>query len=372
MQIVRALALSIILIAGATATFGGARVDLRPVPAMPAVGYAPNSVVRVDLYVVDTGNPQGDILFRGLFFDFADTSDSVTFPGADGIAGTSDDGQITWRIPNFAGPCGCIVPNVSWVYPLPVPNPALQYVLPNDGEVSPLYFFVKLGADDVVIDVLNADESNPNLGAMATFGFGGPDPITMWRAFTGELSGGRLELFVNDGDVRGIESSNPENEAIDAREPTDISGQMVFGWNVVDVTFNGSVSGVAIEDFYVTHVGDDGSPPSIVNVVMLDSDTARLTLDQPIVPGTWTNILHVASGTNVRLGYLPGDVNRDGHTSPDDILDLIDSLNGVVSRPLWGTDANRSGVAEPSDILRLIDLLNGAGEFDVWNGRALP
>ena len=74
----------------------------------------------------------------------------------------------------------------------------------------------------------------------------------------------------------------------------------------------------------------------------------------------------------IDIGFLPGDVNGDGTSGPVDILDLIDSLNGVVPLPPERTDINRSGVATPVDILRLIDLLNGANSTRPWLGVSLP
>lgn len=364
---------SAVVVMGAVSAWAGARIDLRPTPPMPPGGYAPESVIHVDLVIVDTGNPQGNILFRGLFFDFADTSMRFSFPGPDGLTGSVDDNQISWRMPVLTGPCGCVLPNVAWLYPLPLPNPALQFVLPDDGEVPLLYFNLHVGDRSAILDVMNADEGNPNLGAYALFGFGGAgDPITTWRAFTGELTGGRLEIVVNEGDARRIVSSTPASLSIDARQPSDIAGQNMFGWTSVDLIFDGAVPLISPQEFYVTQQGGGGPPPGILSTLLLNPNQVRVTFDRAITAGAWTRILHIPSGTSVRLGFLPGDVNGNGHTSPDDILALIDSLNGVTIRPSWATDMNRSGVAEPSDILRLIDLLNGAGEFESWNDRSLP
>ncbi len=96
------------------------------------------------------------------------------------------------------------------------------------------------------------------------------------------------------------------------------------------------------------------------------------TLSEPIPPGAWTTVTHVLSGTSIRVGHLPGDVDGNRVSTPTDILQLIDGLNGLIVWPIWSTDINRSGLAEPSDILSVIDLLNGAGVFDPWHGRSLP
>ncbi|MFQ5415073.1 MAG: dockerin type I domain-containing protein [Phycisphaerae bacterium] len=87
----------------------------------------------------------------------------------------------------------------------------------------------------------------------------------------------------------------------------------------------------------------------------------------------WTILTHIPSGTSVRLGYLPADVNGNRASTATDVLALVDGLN-KVGDPLaiYQMDINRSGVANATDILRVIDLLNGAGVYDVWNGATLP
>ena len=87
----------------------------------------------------------------------------------------------------------------------------------------------------------------------------------------------------------------------------------------------------------------------------------------------WTIITHDPSDTSVRIGFLPGDVNNDRLSSPNDVLALIDALNGVVGPlPEHQTDIDRSEQTNPSDVLRVIDLLNGAGVYEVFNGASLP
>lgn len=88
------------------------------------------------------------------------------------------------------------MPRVSWVYPLPTPNPLFQITLPDNGEIQlggiPVDVPSQLPA---IIDVMNADVPNVFYGARVDFGFGGPgDPITTWRAYAGELTGGQLLL----------------------------------------------------------------------------------------------------------------------------------------------------------------------------------
>lgn len=171
-----------------------------------------------------------------------------------------------------------------------------------------------------------------------------------------------------------IVSSDPPSGAIDAGQPTDPSGNNPSGWNSVVLTFSSDASALTINDFTISVEPAGQAPP--LTVVSGSGNTAHLSFyevpGQSIPTGRWTTITHNASGSSVRLGYLPGDVNGDATSSPVDILAIIDNLNGLTTLPSYSTDVDRSGVTNPADILRVIDLLNGAGAYDVWNGVTLP
>lgn len=184
----------------------GARIDLRPTPPVPPGGYQPNSTVRVDAVLVDTGNPQGAIPFRGIFLDFSNSppwtpgAGTLTFPDPDGPGPLVAD-YFNWAFDfTICGLRGCpgALPLVSWVFPNGSPLPGFQAILPNDGELALGYTHVHLGSEGGVLDVMNADAADLNLGASVIFGFGVTpnDPVTTWRAFTGELTSGVLELPV--------------------------------------------------------------------------------------------------------------------------------------------------------------------------------
>lgn len=181
----------------------GLRIDLRPV--QPGNDYDRGQVVDINVFLVDTGNPQGDISFRGVFLDFTDTSPSVTFPDPDG-GGQLGNGQFSWINPFTIGAVFPNLPQTSWVYPLPTPNPLFQIKVPNDGEVQ--IGSLKLRVPDqfgfFVLDALNDDAADPNIGARVDFGFGGPgDPVTTWRAFDGQITGGEFH-FTNTCPEPGI------------------------------------------------------------------------------------------------------------------------------------------------------------------------
>ncbi len=179
--------------------------------------------------------------------------------------------------------------------------------------------------------------------------------------------------FSDPDDPLQVVASDPPDDAIDARQPTDSGGTNPRGWSSVTITLNTEPCNLSTSRFVVTSEGGTLPPPTVVSVQPLGGDAVQLTLDSPIEPGVWTRIDDGITGAGVRLGFLPGDVNGDGTASPVDILFLVDSLNGVgPTLPIWATDIDRSGLAAPADILTLIDLLNGASGFDVWNGVSLP
>lgn len=187
---------------GVSAALAGMRIDLRADPPVPPGGYEPNSIVDLQVYYVDTGNPQGNILFRGLFLDFNDSPPWGGAPGTftylGGGSSPSPGGDLYFGWVNMFG-IGMLppLPNTSWIYPLSTPNPLFQITLPDNGEVYAGHIYINVGTAGGTVDVTNDDVADPNWGARADFGFGGPnDPVTTWRAYTGELTGGVLELPV--------------------------------------------------------------------------------------------------------------------------------------------------------------------------------
>lgn len=187
----------------ATSAFAGFRIDLRPVQAPPSPdGFVAGSIVDVNVFLVDTGNTQGAIQLRGAFLDYSDSAAEFTYPDPDG-AGMLADGDFSWINPFTIGAVFATLPQTSWVYPLPTANPLFQITVPNDGEVQLGTLKVNVGQNDTgvpvirTLDAMNDDVMDPNFGARVDFGFGGAgDPVTTWRAFTGDLTGGTVGLQV--------------------------------------------------------------------------------------------------------------------------------------------------------------------------------
>ena len=170
-----------------------------------------------------------------------------------------------------------------------------------------------------------------------------------------------------------ILDSLPAHRAIDARQHMDSNGFYTFGWQSVDMVFPETVAAtLTVDNFSVTRRGVDADAPSVVDVTPISADTVRVTLDSIIDVGAWTTIAHEYTGI-VRLGFLPADVNGDRTSNPDDVLALLDELDGVGDDlPLSSTDINRSGDLTPTDLLTTLDLLNGADLFARFLDETLP
>lgn len=173
---------------------------------------------------------------------------------------------------------------------------------------------------------------------------------------------------------RGIViGSDPPSGAIDARKPTDRDGTNVHGWQFLDVTMSVYASLQTDGDFVLGLEGGVAGPPAIASVSDLGGERVRVSLQQPIERSAWTTIEHLPSGVEVRLGFLPGDVNANRLFDGNDITALRLALGAfTVTRGQWSMDIDRSGLATGSDLLELVDLYNGAEGYDQFAGRTLP
>jgi subtilisin family serine protease len=170
-----------------------------------------------------------------------------------------------------------------------------------------------------------------------------------------------------------ILSSSPPGGAVDARKPTDPDGTNAYGWQVLDLTFTLYASLQTPADFTVSQAGGVGVAPPVTGVAAVDDRHTTATLDAIIGVRAWTTVQHVLSGTQVRLGYLPANVNGDRISDGNDVTALATALSGGgPSRPIWSLDIDRSEAVTPADILEAVDLLNGAGAYDEFLDATLP
>jgi hypothetical protein len=187
-------------------------------------------------------------------------------------------------------------------------------------------------------------------------------------------TGDRTIVVVDVNAPLSIVEGYPPDGAIDARQPSKPDGSEVTGWDSLAITFNGDTCLMTTEDFEIMTAGRLEPTATLLAVEYIPLRSVRLVLSDPIEPGAWTTVTHLGSGTSLRVGSLPGDVNGDGSVGPADVDELIYHLEGQDADPLapWQCDIDRSGQCTAADLLRLIDLLNGAEAYATWNGVSLP
>jgi len=133
-----------------------------------------------------------------------------------------------------------------------------------------------------------------------------------------------------------VVTSTPTEGSIEGKQPSDPDGGNVTGIQNVVFEFDGDASSLLTTEFSVIIDPENAAPEgrNVVDVIpnVNDDNEVTLVLDAPIPPGAWTTITHDFTGTGVRLGYLPGDVNENGVADAEDITYLIDVLNGLISQ----------------------------------------
>ncbi|MCH7592389.1 MAG: hypothetical protein IH989_06395 [Planctomycetes bacterium] len=169
-----------------------------------------------------------------------------------------------------------------------------------------------------------------------------------------------------------IVESVPPNCAIDPRQPTHLDGSELTAWDTIQLTFESDASRTASEDFAICEPSD-GSPLTIEGFIppSQPGTTVTLRLSDNIPTEQWTCICYLPRGEKVCFAALPGDVDGDGSSEPQDISALVDCLDDAETCEDWRCDINQSGRCTPADLLREIDILSGTVTFDSWTGLGL-
>ncbi|MGB0717025.1 MAG: hypothetical protein ACPGXK_14175 [Phycisphaerae bacterium] len=177
-----------------------------------------------------------------------------------------------------------------------------------------------------------------------------------------------------------IVASSPVDGAVDARQPYEPGmPQERYGFGA-----DGNPIVIQPSDFVdpacfsICETLEDPilGPNEIVSVSGIFSGVpdVAITLSHPITPGGVTTITYEGDGSYIELIAHPANVEASGFAGGNTVAALIDYLEGDAVAPygLISTDIDRNGAAEPEDLLRLIDLLNGAEDFQAWHNTTLP
>jgi hypothetical protein len=169
-----------------------------------------------------------------------------------------------------------------------------------------------------------------------------------------------------------IVASTPHDGAVDARQPSELKGGKPIGWDTFELTLNVLAGGLYGSDFAVEQSGGVNPPPEVIGVLPTGDMSVMLFLTGPISVEARTSILYLDSGSSITVGFLPADTNGDGHSGPEDAMNLVSWLvQRGEAMAAESSDIDRSGVFGPQDLVRLMDLLVGAEEYDTFNGAAL-
>ena len=171
-----------------------------------------------------------------------------------------------------------------------------------------------------------------------------------------------------DGAVSWV---NPPNGMIDARQPHGLTSAVpAHGMD----SFVAQAPGIGQGCWSLCETAVSGSPNVITDIVDNGNNTVTITLDRPITAGALTELTYTSATSVSQTGQfwaLPGDTDGNKTCDPADIDAWLGCMNSGVCAE-WQTDINRSGVTNAQDLLRLIDLLNGAHAFTAWNGQTAP
>jgi len=203
-------------------------------------------------------------------------------------------------------------------------------------------------------------------------------------------------------------STRPHSGYIDPRLCSSDGESMDLGIDSVFITFTkpvrdagsgegGALTAAAFSIVGISSIGGDGpSYPQIVGIEDGANPTVEVLLGGPIPPGQWTTIVAdvedlagnriVSVGDlgpgldepdRVDIGFLPGDVDGDGRTVPQDLIRfrgiMSDTYHNPVGEDADYADTNRDGLVSPEDLIQFRRLISGVSPATrSWSGAALP
>ena len=257
--------------------------------------------------------------------------------------------------------------------------PADTYNLDGDCDTAEPIPYDLAGSPRVVDDPLAPDVGVGNGATVDMGAYEGADCNANGILDADDIAAGTSLDDNNNGypdecEVANLTGSDPAHTWIDARQPHEPGGDPQ-GWQSILLQHDGTWRYLAPLDFVVSELGGDGVPPEVTCVEYVDDQAVRVHLSEPIEPVAWTFLDYPAGGWDVRLGFLPGDADGSRAVSSFDVLAVVDLVNEALaggSPPEHQSDIDRSGNVTLNDVLRLIDLLNGEDGYPAYLGAQLP
>ncbi|MGB0714287.1 MAG: hypothetical protein ACPGXK_00300 [Phycisphaerae bacterium] len=200
----------------------------------------------------------------------------------------------------------------------------------------------------------------------------------LWDGFCAEMA---VDLCgcptCGDGNIFYL---NPPDGWVDPGQPfaldtpDEFQGQRIFSATTPGTAgFDGCWS--ICESLQNGDLHPDLGSIGVAETLLSEANLTRVTLSRAISPGEFVRITYTSgTGSTIATGLfqaLPGDVNGDGTTLGDDIRLYLDEFDFPGTLPLIRSDIDRDGEVNPEDLLRLIDLMNGGGPYQAWFGMSI-
>ncbi|MHC5111978.1 MAG: hypothetical protein ACYTHJ_19115 [Planctomycetota bacterium] len=191
----------------------------------------------------------------------------------------------------------------------------------------------------------------------------GEPPQNFWKTEAAGV-GALTDLTITVSDACNLVSAtDPDSCSIDAGQPTYPDGTGTFGATAITLNFS---CATAANDVTGADIAITGGDAPGIDSDSQDGDDLNLLLTGPIDAGVWTCFEYTTLTQSECVGFLPGDVDGSGSSDGDDVHAMVAALDGGTAQ-----DIDRIGGPGPEDLLRVIDLLNGGDEFDVWYGQSI-
>jgi hypothetical protein len=216
-----------------------------------------------------------------------------------------------------------------------------QLVLPGSGEVTvaQLTVNVPVAAGNYMLDVVNTNETDVDMGAQVRWGFGmniNSENLTAWRASgaSPDLTGGELEFCVGPACCPVVVSSSPPCDSMLSRT----QGNCLF------IDFNGPITDPVSGEVEVRELLDGGALGADVTAdFTFTASGSTLKVDNtgaPLANQTWYAVRGIDGcfDFDLQYGVVYGDANGDTRTNAFDLNDI------------WRNRADPAPECSPNDI----------------------
>ncbi|MHC5108257.1 MAG: hypothetical protein ACYTHJ_00085 [Planctomycetota bacterium] len=191
-----------------------------------------------------------------------------------------------------------------------------------------------------------------------------------WDQFCADEAAELCNISCPFGFINWIDPTDGTVDAGQPHEPTSVDEERGIDRIILSGP-SGASQGCC---WSVCESADSATGNEIQRVEDNGDGTYTLVLQRPLTPGATTTVTYVGANDTGAIVVHPGNVNGDVIADGADVVAMTACLDDAAAC-VHGTascDTDRDGVCGPDDLLRLIDLLNGAEMFTPWLDTPLP